>query len=94
MQTAKGRANDDCQANEISWRVVGGAEDGEGGVQLVEGPRPSPGRVGAGVWGYSGAQCPPPPHPALEGGGVGCLPGQSLSRQGAEHQAHGIRAKL
>ena len=63
VQTAKGRANDDCQANEISWRVVGGAEDGEGGVQLVEGPRPSPGRVGAGVWGYSGAQCPAPPLP-------------------------------
>lgn len=96
VQTGKGRANDDCQANEISWRVVagggggvGGPGDREGGVQLVEGPRPSPGRVGAGVWGYSGAGRPSPPHPATSPGGrrVGCFPGQSLSRQRAEHQA-------
>lgn len=98
MQTAKGRANDDCQANEISWRVVGGAEDGEGGVRLVEGPRPSPGRVGAGVWGYSGAQCPPSPgtrnKPWREegwGASLGCSPSPGREQS---IRPHGIRAKL
>ena len=76
------------------WQRVAvvGAEDREGGVWLVEGLGPAQGgweqECGA-TAGHSATRPTPPPHPqqALEGGGMGCFPGQSLSRQRAEHQA-------
>ena len=63
---------------------------------LVEGPRPSPGRVGAGVWGYSGAQrhLPAPCNkPWREEGWDASLASPSPGRE-QSIRPHGIRAKL